>query len=167
MVLRDTDIGRLILDNLSMEKAAESKKSKDLNVDDAKRISVGLAKVASLPYKEEVYNSVQEIMKIASETIDDLADSFKSIQNRTFELEKAAEVRSLIDELVKIGSVDEFNVEEKIAELMKKTSRQLEVTKEAMKLMKEGREGNIFDNIEKNASTSPDNKKGMFDSIID
>ena len=167
MVLKDTDIGRLILDNLSTEKTAESKTCNVTSVEDAKKISGGLAKIASLPYKEEVYNSVQEIMKIASEVIGELAESFESSQNRTSELEKAAEVRSLIDEMVKIGSVDEYNVDEKVVELMKKSDHQLSITKEAMKLVKDGKEGNVFfDETEKNASVSSDTRKGMFDSVI-
>ena len=168
MVLKDTDIGRLILDNLSSEKTAESKESKKLDVNGAKRISEGLAKVAVLPYKEEVYNSVQEIMKIASETISELTESFESFNDRTSELEKAAEVRSLIDEMIKIGSVDDFNIDDKVAELMKKSTEQLEVTKEAMKLIKSGKEGNVFDDeTEKNAATLSSDKKGIFDSIIE
>ena len=167
MVLKDTDIGRLILDSISTEKTAESKDSKAPDVDGARKISDGLAKVAALPYKEEVYNSVQEIMKIASATISELAESFETIKNRTSELEKAAEVRSMIDDMIKIGSVDEFNIDDKVAELMGKTAEQLEVTKEAMKLIKSGKQGNVFDETEKNASYNPSDKKGMFDSIID
>ncbi len=167
MVLKDTDVGRLILDNLSTEKTAESKECKDLNVDDAKRISEGLAKVAAFPYKEEVYNSVREIMKIASETINDLVSSFKSSQDRTSDLEKVAEVRSLVDEMVKEGSIDEYNIEDKVSDLMLKTAHQLEVVKQAMELNKGGREGNVFDENEKNASISTSDNKGMFDSVIE
>lgn len=166
MVLRDTDIGRLILDNLSTEKTAESKTPNTPSVEDVEKISSGLAKIAGLPYKEEVYNSVQEAMKIASEVIGEFAESFKSVQNRTSELEKAAEVRILIDDMVKEGSIDEYNVEEKVAELMEQDDHQLLVTKEAMKLIKDGKEGNVFGVIEKNASVSSDTKKGMFDSVI-
>jgi len=167
MVLKDTDIGRLILDHLSTEKTAESKDIKEPSINDAERVSKGLAKVASLPYKEEVYSSVQEIMKIASETIGDLVESFKSIQDRTSELEKAAEVRSLIDEMVKAGSIDEFNIDEKISELMSKTSEQLEITKEAMRLIKNRKEGNIFDEMEKDANNSGSDKRGIFDGVIE
>ena len=133
-----------------------------------RKISQGLAKIAALPYKEEVYNSVQEIMKIASETFGEFADSFKTVQDQASNLEKAAEVRSLIDEMVKVGAVDEFNIEDKVVELMEKTSEQLEVTKEAMKLVKEGRDGNIFsDETEKDAGfSSSGEKKGMFDNVI-
>ncbi len=165
MVLKDTDIGRLILDNLSTEKTAESKIKNEPSIEDVSKISRGLSKIASLPYKEEAYNSVQEIMKIASETIGEFVESFKSIQDRTLELEKAAEVRSLIDEMVKMGSINEFNVDEKVAEFIGKTPEQLEVTKEAMKMIKDGKEGNVFDESEKNAEYS-DSGKGMFDSVI-
>ena len=71
------------------------------------------------------------------------------------------------NEMVKVGKIDEFNIEDKIAELMEKTPTQLEVTKEAMKLIKEGKEGNVFDETEKDASySSSEEKKGMFDSVI-
>ena len=168
MVLEGTDIGRLILDSMSSEKTAESKQIKEPSVDDARKISEGLAKIAALPYKEEVYNSVQEIMKIASESFGEFVNSFESIRGRISELEKAAEVRSLIDEMVKIGSIDEFSVEEKVAELMQKTLEQIEITKEAMKLVKEGKEGNVFDETEKDASySSSGEKRGMFDAVIE
>ena len=167
MVLRDTDIGRLILDHVSQEKTA-AKVTKEPNVNDARKISSGLAKIANLPYKEEVYNSVQEIMKIASEVLGEITESFDSIKNRASELEKAAEVRFLIDDMIKIGAVDEFNIDEKVDELMKKTANQLLVTKEALEIVKDRKEGNIFfDETEKNASISQSDKKGMFDGIID
>jgi len=163
MVLKDTDIGRLIMEHSSIEKTAGSKECKAPNIEEAKKISSGLAKIAGMPYKEEVYNSVRDIMKIASETIGELAESFESNQTKTLELEKAAEVRSLVDEMIKGGNIDDFNAEEKIAELMGKNKHQLAVTKEAMELSKEG---NVFDEAGDNTESSTMEKKGMFDGVI-
>jgi len=168
MVLKDTDIGRLILDHICGEKTAESKVIKEPNADEARKISSGLAKIASLPYKEEIYNSVQEIMKIASEVLGDITESLVLVKNRASDLEKAAEVRVLIDDMIKIGAVDEFNIDEKVTELMAKDANQLSITKEAMKIVKDRKEGNVFDETEKNANiSSSDYKKGMFDGVID
>jgi len=165
MVLKDTNLGRLILDNISEEKTAESKPVKKVCMKDVKRISDGLAKVAGLPYKEEAYKSVQEIMKIASGCIGELVNSLESLESRNFGLEKAAEVRVLIDDMIKSGSVHEDNAEEKVTELMEKDSGQLEVIKEAMNMLKNGKEGNVFFELEKEASVSGQ-KLGMFDNVI-
>lgn len=167
MILKDTDIGRLILDKISIEKTAKSNKTSELDVSEAVMVSEGLTKAASLPYKEEAYGSVQEIMKIASEAINELVKSFESSQGRVSDLEKAAEVRSLVDDMIKIGSIDEYNIDDKVTELMLKTSEQLAITKEAMKLIGESRKGNVFGEEEKTAGASRSPEKGMFDDVIE
>ena len=167
MILKDTNIGRLILEHSnSVIKTAELKNDSTPNIDDAKKISDGLAKIASIPYSEKSYSSVQEIMKIASQCIGKLLSSLESTKVKASEFEKAAEVRVLLDDMINSGSVDEFNIHEKIAELMKKDERDLDIIKEATKMVKGGREGNIFFEIEKDAEILPE-KKGMFSGILD
>jgi hypothetical protein len=166
VVLKDTSIGRLILEQLTTEKTAGKKCTGKVHVEDAKRISSGLKKVAELPYKEEVYRSVQEMMKIASGYMTDLVEALESVKARNSDLEKAAEVRVVIDDMARFGGIDEYNVEEKVAELMGKTAQELSIIKEAIKMVQNGKEGNQFFEIEKDASTSSNVKKGIFDGVV-
>lgn len=167
MILKDTNIGRLILEHSSsVIKTAELKNNNKPDIKDAKKISNGLAKIASIPYSEKSYASVQAIMKIASECIGELVNSLESTKLKASEFEKAAEVRILLDDMINSGSVDEFNIHEKIAELMKKNERQLDIIKEATKMIKGGKSENIFFEIEKDAATSSI-KKEMFSGVID
>jgi len=167
MILKDTNIGRLILEHSnSVIKTAELKNNSTHNIDDAKKISNGLAKIASSPYSEKSYSSVQEIMKIASQCISDLVNSLESTRIKASEFEKAAEVRVLLDDMINSGSVDEFNIHEKVAELMEKDERQLDIIKEAAKMVKGGKDGNIFFEIEKDAATLPI-KREMFSGVLD
>jgi len=165
MILKDTNISRLILEHVQTEKTAEKKSVGKVCVKDAKRISQGLSKVAGLAYKEGAFHSVQEMRKIAANDMTDLVETLESVQGRGSELEKAAEVRTIIDDLVNIGQVDQYNAEEKVAELMEKDLKQLEIVKEAMKMVENGKDGNVFFEIEKDATVS-DGKKGIFDSVI-
>jgi len=164
MILKDTSISRLINENLSIEKTAEKPAGRKY-AQDAVRISEGLAKVASYPYKEEVYGSVQEVMKIASECIKELKSSQDVALSRVGELEKAANVRVLAEDMIRSGVLDEDHLEEKVAELMGKTAHDLDVTREALKLTTEsGNSGNMFFELEKEASTGE--KPGIFGNVI-
>ena len=165
MFLKDTNIGRLILEQLQTEKTASVDNVGKVCVDDAQRISKGLLKVAGFPHQEETYTSVQEMMKIASRYMTNLSSAFKSVQSRNSDLEKAAEVRELIDEIANVGGVDEFSVREKIAELMSKTPRELEIIKEATKMFQNGKEGNTFFEIEKTSSVSSSSRRSIFDGV--
>lgn len=167
MFLGDTNIGRLILEAIAGGESTEKTASKTFDTTEANRIAEGLAKVASYPYKEGVYGSVQEIMKIASTCIGDAIETLKSVQARNEDLEKAAEVRSIIEDMVHAGIVDEDSLEEKVAELIAKDNRQLEIVKEAVRLTKGGKGGNVFFEVEKTASSSSSEKVGMFDGVID
>ena len=166
MVLKGTDLGSLIYGHINDQEKTAGLKNKQPSTGEAVKISEGLAKIASLPYNEEAYRSVQEMMKTASKCIGELTKSIESINSRNSDLEKAADVRSMLDGMIDLGAVDEFSVQEKVAELMSKDSRQIEIIKEAMNLLKDGKEGNVFFEIDKTAGIS-DNKKGMFDGVID
>jgi len=165
MILPDTNIGRLILDNMSTEKTANLKPDNTPSIEEARNISSGLAKVASIPYKEETFDSLQEIIKIASKCIGDLVDSLEGTNSRNSELEKVSEVRILIDDMANFGHVDEHSIEEKVAELMDKSEEELSIVKEAMKMVGSGKQGNVFFELEKDAGV-PSEKGGMFDSVI-
>lgn len=160
------NLGRLILNHLASEKPAEKTASEEYGIDEAKKISAGLAKISSYPYKEEVYGSVQEIMKIASDCLTYVAETLKSAQERTTDLEKAAEVRCLLDDLIQVGLADETDVEEKIAELMKKDQKDLDIIKEAIKIAQNGKgESLIFDKAA-NEQTSSSGTRGIFDGVL-
>lgn len=166
MFLKDTNISRLILEHLQTEKTANKKCTSKVHAEDARRISSGLKKVAELPYKESVYNSVQEMMKIASGYMIDLVDTLESVNTRNSDLEKAAEIRILIDDMAKFGSIDEYNVEEKVSELMNKTAHELSIIKEAIKMVQNGKNGYTFFELDKEASSTLHVKKGMFDGVF-
>jgi len=167
MVLKGTDLGGLIYGHINdQEKTAGEKQCKQPFTGEAVKISEGLAKIASLPYNEEAYLSVQEMMKTASKCIDGLSKSLESVNGRNSDLEKAADVRSMIDGMIDLGAVDEFSVQEKVAELMSKDGNQIEIIKQAMNLLKDGKEGNVFFEVEKTAGVSTE-KKGMFDGVVD
>lgn len=165
MVLKDTNVGRLILEQIATEKTASVKTERTYSPK-ASKISDGLFKIASLPYKEEVYNSVQEVMKIASKCINELSSSLKQTESKNSELEKAAEVRVIIDDMIRLGAIDEYSVEEKVAELITKDSHHLEIVKEAVKMSQGVGGGGRFFEFEKEASVGTDSKSGMFDEIL-
>jgi hypothetical protein len=168
MLYEHTNIGRLILEHIcAQEKMASVQKPYDAN--EARRVSAGLDKIASFPYNEEVYGSVQSIIKMASDCIKGLCSAIESDKQKLAMLEKTAEVRALIDDMVNYGLVDDSNVMQKVAELIEETPQRLEIIKEAVK-MTAGRvseNGNVF--FEKQAEDAPKNssaKKGMFDGVF-
>ena len=69
--------------------------------------------------------------------------------------------------MANVGYVEEHDVEEKIAELLTKDENQLAIVKEAVKMASGGKQGNVFFELEKDAETSPTEKVGMFDSVIE
>jgi len=164
MVFKETNIGRLILDNISMEKAA-SKKS-NFDPADAGKIADGLAKVASYSYNEKVYESVQHMMKIASDCLYSLKSAYDETMEKTAVLEKAAEVQCIVEDMALKGLVEEHDVHEKIAQLMNKTPHQLEVIKEAMDMTSGGKSSNIFSSEDNSSSSKGMTKRGMFDSLL-
>jgi YesN/AraC family two-component response regulator len=167
MVFKDTNIGRLILDQIPMEKSAENKISFDASK--AVQVAEGLAKVASYQYSEKVYNSVQEMMKIASKCLIDLKSAFDAAIEKNAQLQKAAEVQGIIEDMANNGLIGEHEIHEKVAELMSKTSDKLEIVKEAIKLASGGKIGNVFFNEQENPAltkTAGKDKNGMFDSIL-
>lgn len=166
MLFKDTNIGRLILEQISMEKSA----SQDVPFDTTKAAQVadGLAKVASYQYSEKVYSSVQEMMKIASKCLIDLKSAFDAAMEKNAQLQKAAEVQAIIEDMANSGLIGEHELREKIAELMSKSNDRLEVVKEAVKLASGGKIGNVFFNESEPALTKTAGKEklGMFDSVI-
>jgi len=162
------NLGELILSQLAQSQpASEKTASESYTTEEAKKISDGLAKVASFPCNEEVYTSVQEMMKIASECLAYTTETLNSAQERNAGLEKAAQVRLILDNLIHSGLVsDDSDVEEKIAELMKKDENGLEIVKEAIKIAQNGEgESMIFDKVANEQHPSSE-KKGMFDGVL-
>ena len=162
------NIGELILKHLASDGSTEKIASEEYSPEEAMQISAGLAKVASYPCNEKVYGSIQEIMKTAAECINHVSETLKSVQERNTGLEKAAEVRCLIDEMMRLGVIDDEGVEEKIAELMKKDDQGLAVVKEAVKFAQSGKgESLIFDKAANDGPAGKEAKRGMFDGVVD
>ena len=163
MIFQKTNIGRLILESV-MDGATEKKASKRIDVAELRKVSGGLIKIAGLPYKESVYHSVQELVKTAAEYLDDAASELETSLSRQSELEKAMEMRSLLDDMVNYGIVDPEEIEDKVAELSKKSVREFEIIKTAVDLVKNGK-NNLFE-VTKTASNEKSVKRGMFDDVI-
>jgi len=161
------DIGQLILSHLVPDQpSTEKTASESYTPDEAKKISEGLAKVASLPCKEDVYTSVQEMMKIASDCLAYTTETLNSVQERNVGLEKSAQVRLILDDLINSGLVSDDDVEEKVAALMKKDENGLEIVKEAIKLAHSGEGENMIFEKAAGESASSGKKTGMFDGIL-
>lgn len=162
------NIGQLILSYLTPgQPTTEKTASESYTPEEAKKISEGLAKVASFPCKEEVYTSVQGMMKIASDCLAYMTESLNSVQERNTGLEKVAQVRLILDDLIHSGLVsDDNDAEEKIAELMKKDEKGLEVIKEAIKLAQNGEGESLIFEKAANDTSEPGKKGGMFDGVL-
>ena len=163
MVFKDTNIGQLILDVIHDGKLTKTASS-GYNVGEAKRVSCELTKVASLPIQAEAYQSIQGMLKVASKCITDLCGVIEESKSQSSMLEKTAEVRCLIDQMIDEGVINPGYAQEKIAELMSKDAKQLEIIKEAMKMVSKN-DGNVFFETDKTASM-PSGKDGMFDGVI-
>ena len=165
MLFKDTNLGRLILESIPMEKAAS--KNQNFDTSEAVKVADGLTKVASYPYSERVYVSVQEMMKMASDCIYKLKSAFDQAIEKKAALEKAADIQCLVEDMAMMGLVGEHDVREKVAELMEKNAHQIEVLKEATKMASCGKSGNIFSEDDgASTSTKGMTKKGMFDNVI-
>ena len=164
MFLGSTSIGRIILDSIVGDNLVE--KTASISFNGASQISEGLNKVASLPYNEMSHESVREMMKTAANYIDSMLGSLKSYEKRASDMEKVAEVRCVIDDMLRLGMIGSHDVHEKVAELAQKSPRDIEVIKEAMKLAQSTKASNIFFEND-NEKTASSEKRGMFDEVID
>ena len=164
MLFQETNIGRLILESV-MSEATEKRASKKFNVSEIRKVSSDLVKVAALPYKEEVYRSVQELIKTAAEYLDESATELEGALARQAELEKAMEMRSIIDDMIHYGILDPENVEDKVAELSKKNVQEIEIVKTAVDMIKSGKSGSDLFELTKSANVKSE-KRGMFDDVF-
>jgi hypothetical protein len=146
-------------------KGIEKVASEKIDKAEAKKISIGLMKVASLPYKEAAYNSVQEIMKIASASLDSLLNELDDRDNKINQLTKVAEVRGVIDSMIDRKLIEHSDIQIKTAELLKKNEHDLEIIKEAIALGSITSKNIFFEEVEKTASDKIE-KRGIFDSVL-
>jgi hypothetical protein len=162
---QDIDIGRMILDFISSKNSTE-KIASNIDLNEAKKISEGLFKIASYPYNKNVYGSIQEIMKIASKCISSLLQTLQTSNLQVVELEKSAEIRCLLSDMIKNGLVSNNNLEEKIAELMKKDDKNLLILKEAIKLANNKESESLIFEQNTNEGSKSRIKRGIFDGIL-
>lgn len=167
-----TTVEKLIRDAVSELEVTEKVASSAFSKPEAEKVSQGLAKVAGFKYAaikdrvvidEKAYNSTCEIMKIASGVIDETVAEIDKVNERVKSLEKVAEIRGMIDELLDTGQIDRSEVQEKTAEFLKKDEREIEIVKEAMNLISKGAK-NFFESDDADGALE---KRGMFDSVID
>jgi hypothetical protein len=144
--------------------AVEKTASTKLDLDEAKKISSGLMKIASLPYKADVYNSVKEVMKIAADSINSLLSEIEEKQSELSHLTKVAEIREIIDSMIERGLIEKTDIQEKTAELLKKDHRDLEIVKEAIALGSVTSKNIFFEQGEKVAGDTS-SKRSIFDGV--
>ena len=164
MLFQGDNIGRLILESIS-NGATEKRASAKVDVSELRKVSGSLIKVAGLPYKEDIYHSVQELVKTAADYLKESANELEGALARQAELEKAMEMRSVLDDMIHYGILDPEDAEEKVAELSKKSSREIEIIKAAVDMTKSGKSGSALFELDKTASSAPSGKRGMFDNV--
>jgi len=164
MLFKETNLGRLILESIPMEKSAGNKIK--IDPQEVTKIADGLEKVSSYEYNAQVYQNVQEMMKMASACIRNLKSAFENSLEKQAQLEKAAEVRLIVEDMALQGFLGEHEVQEKVAELINQSKERLEIVKEAIKLAGSGKSTNIFFNDEPSTSKTASMKRGIFDSVI-
>jgi len=158
----------LIRESIDSVKGESEKTSSDASFDseDIKKISGYLIKCASYAYNPESYKATCGIMKIAGESMSKAIDEIEKIANKVNQLEKASKVRGIIDDMREKELIDDYDTQEKVAELLKKDDRELEIVKEAMKMAGQSQKNIFFQESEKTASNKTE-KPGMFDNVID
>ena len=137
--------------------------SQEFSSTEITKISQGLEKVASLPHNPDTYPYLMGMLKVASKCINSMSTELSQVKESVNQLEKKAEVRAIIEDMVNHGMTDEFDVEEKVAKLLSKDVQQINTIKEAIKLSASIRHGNLFDDFEKGTASS---KQGMFDGLL-
>lgn len=157
-------VEELIRESIGESEAVKtaSDKSDKLDKSKTKKIATGLKKCASLPYKEDAYNAVCEIMKMASTSLDTALNELGTVDEKIKKLEKVAEIRQIIDDLIEAGVINKEDIFNKTAELIKKSDKELEIIKEAVKINSGSQ--NIF--FEKSAEATTVKKGGMFGDVI-
>ena len=160
-----TSIERLIT-NTNKPKDAVKIASLGFDEQNARKVSAGLTKVASYPYRESSYNAVCGIMKIAANIIDETIDSYSMANDRAEELEKNSSIRGIVDGMIDGGFIGRYDAVEKIAELSVKSSNELEVVKEAMSLASNDTGSGLFERDKVASIAGPKKKAGMFDGVL-
>jgi hypothetical protein len=158
-----TTVEQLIREAAGLNAGVVKVASKKADKNEAKKISEGLMKIAALPYKEEVHNSIKEIMKLASGSIDTLISDIVEKDEKINHLTKIAEIRGIVDSMLDKNLIEKNEIQEKTAELLKKSEHEIEIVKEAIALGSISSK-NIFFETEKTASVSYI-KRGMFDGV--
>lgn len=147
--------------NDELSKTASLKK---VAVAEAKKVSSALTKCASMPYTPKAYEAVCEIMKIAGSTVDTLVAEIDG-------LKKIAEVRAVLDDMIEHGMISKSEVMEKAAALLKKTDRELEITKEAISMTKSANMSGLFEsgsgfNSTESSASGPKGQRSIFGSVL-
>lgn len=164
-------IERLIKEAVQAKHGAEKTASSTVSVSDIEKASEGLKKVASLPLNAETYYAVQEIMKIASEKIEEALSIIKSKDEVIDGLNKEAYVRGIVLDMADNGLVGEHDIITKTAELLGRSQRELEIYREAATMRASNGNENVFFSSEKTASEHmpgmPEKRRSsMFEGVV-
>ena len=105
---------------------------------DLTKLSSGLKHIHELTNQEfqieKMADATRGIVGIAIESVEKVASEVLDLKAKNEILEKAAEVREIIDSMLEKGVLGQDAAHEKIAELMDKTTYDLQVVKEATKM---------------------------------
>lgn len=154
-MLNGTRVGNIILEKIA-EDITSTKTASE--VVEPSKMAVSLDKLASCEIKTKGgAEAATAIMKYASNAISGLI-------KKNEDLIKAASVRVLIDTMVEKGVIDADSVEEKVAELIIKSPKELEIVKEATSMLIQSNSSTLF---EKEAEPlGPEGPKEMFNDIF-
>jgi hypothetical protein len=165
-MFKNTTVGRVILEFINQDHSTEKTASTEaLDLEDVRQASDSLKKLASLPYHDDAYEATQGIMKVASEILLEAAQNIEESNKRVADLEKFAEIHSIIDEMIDGGIIDKGDIRDKVAELLE--NEDLGVVKQAMAMVKgRGRVGSFFSDSDDGDEAGGHEKRGMFDGVI-
>ena len=154
------NLSRVIFGDAESTKTA----SNGFNAKEAANISQGLVKVSSMQPDPATIPALMGMMKIAANCINSMSEQLVEVKSSNDELEKRAEVRVIVDDMINNGLADEFDMDGKIASLLDKDINELKLVKEAVGLSIDMRHGNFFEDMGKTAEIKQ--RKGLFEGII-
>ena len=164
-MFRNTIIGRVIMDFIGDHSTEKTAAPEAIDLEDVRTASESLSKLASLPYNDAAYEATQGVMKVASDILAEAAQTIEVSNKRVGDLEKFAEIHSIIDEMIEGGMIDKGDVREKVAELLEKED--LDVVKKAMAMVQgKGKSQDIFFHFDDGDGSEGHEKRGMFDQVI-
>ena len=101
------------------------------------KVASGLEKISVINEVDipSFAGTIKGIAKLASDSFVEMRVQNEHLSRQLDMHKKASKVREIVEEMVKKGSITEDNLEEKVTELMEKSSEDLEIYKQAVDLI--------------------------------